>query len=146
MNVGALLGALFFLFIGILLCIIFILHSVRLKRWYVVTGNITDSRIKEGKDPETNTTFYMIVISLSYKFGIDTYNHKDARTVYQSYVFNQASATLSSEYPMGKEIIVWCNPGKPKQYMIQKDFWPIKNIWIGILVIGAGILIALWTI
>jgi hypothetical protein len=133
MNIGALIGSLFFLFIGLLFCIIPFLHSVRLKRWSVV--------IELGKDSETNSTFYMIAISFSYKFGIDTYNHKHARIVYQSPVFDQASAKLSSDYPIGKEITVWCNPGKPKQHMIQEDFWRREYIWVGLLLIGVSILI-----
>ncbi len=141
MNIGALIAFLFFLFIGLLVCVTSLVHSIRLKRWSVVICNVTDSKITLGKDSETNSTIYMITISLSYKFGISTYNHKDAKTVYQSSDSDQASAKLS-EYPIGKEIKVWCNPGEPKQYMVLEDFWGLGSIWIGLLLIGVGIVIA----
>jgi hypothetical protein len=141
MNVGVVIVSLFFLFLGILICVIYFLHSVRSKRWSVVIGNITDSRIELGEDSETHSTIYMIAISISYPFGSHIYDQKHKKIVYQSSVFDQTAAKLASDYPKGKEIKVWCNPAKPKKYMIQEDFGWGGNIFIGLILIGVGILI-----
>ena len=141
MDIGALIWSSFVLLIGSFLLIYSFVVLVRSKRWSIVQSDITDSRIEEGKDIETNAIIYMIKISLSYNFSGSTYNHKHVNAVYQSSSRNQASAKLS-DYPIGGQITVWCNPKNPTQYMLKGDITNgIVALCAGIIFLGIGLLI-----
>ena len=142
MDTGALIWSLLVLLLGSFLLTYFSMVQIRSKQWSIVIGMITDSKIEEGKDSETNSTIYMITISLSYKFGNDTFSQKHKNAVYQSSIFSQALAKLS-DYPIGRQMMIWCNPKKPKQYMLKEDITGSKAaLWAGLVFIGIGVLIA----
>ena len=136
-DIGGLILSSLILLIGLFLIVEFFVLLTRSKRWPIVTGSITGSRIEEGKDSESNSIIYMVKISLVYNFaGLATYNHN---TVYRSYSYSKASAKRS-DYPIGKPIKVWCNPKKPTRCMLAEDF---SGLWVmlpfGILFVGAAV-------
>jgi hypothetical protein len=143
-DVGSLIFSLVFLLVGVFLLAHSLVVLVRSKRWSVVTGSITGSRIDEGRDSETNSPVYTIKISLAYNpGGIETYNHNPSSAVYQSSNLSEASAKLS-DYPVGGSIAVWCNPNNPQKCMIESDIRGSKGALVGGLIFAGLGVVSAW--
>ena len=105
----ALIYGLFLLAFGLPFLIWGLLNIVKSNRWPVAKGIITNSRIEVETSTEDNYTHYLVYTSFTYKFDNFTYFSHGEECVQDTIHFDKAMEK-KSEYPIGGEIILTCNP------------------------------------
>lgn len=125
-------------FIVILLGVYLAIKSHNTKKWHKTTGVILKSEIEKsstmaGYDGESQS----FKASIEYKYKVDNQEYTSKRVFYGDKIsqpFPFKSKSLIKPYSKNAEVIVYYNPLKPKEAVLQKG---IKSIVIELFIMGS---------
>ena len=127
MNVGEFVFGLLVFVPGVIFLIVFVVDGFRLRRWVELKATITNSKIERSNE---NQRVLLVLISFAYDFKYRSYTSENRR-IYETARMKKASEKLS-EYAVGKQLTVYCNPQKPTENMTKKDIGTRRILFWGI--------------
>ncbi|WP_108823275.1 DUF3592 domain-containing protein [Dysgonomonas sp. Marseille-P4361] len=117
------------------------LYSNETLKWTPISAKIKEIKLykfKVNKD-EPGSYLYRIKVLYTYKYENVVYDSK--RFFYGDFIgisFSDKIKKLAQSYGAGEEIIVFCNPDKPKGSVIKKG---VQSIVYEILIIGVFLIV-----
>ena len=131
-----LLGGLWLLFDGILLCV----RAHESKSWEPSAGEIIDTRVETSRDSEGDT-HYEIKLLYSYSFNNETYQGDKIFFGYGSTSNMLDNQELVEYFPAGKEVPVYINPVHPDESVLIPGIqrFTLTRAWAGVGVTFIGL-------
>ena len=115
-------------------------------KWLKVTGTVKSSKVEE-KATQLTHGVPVCVPAIEYEYGMNRQTYKSSRRRLHNYISGERAdaEAVVSRYPAGTSVVVFVNPAKPEQSVLEYGVSPLS--WIplalGLLFLSVSLLV-LW--